>query len=700
MNQQKVPPLFEKRFFSFTFLNVQRNEMSKKAEYDQRIRELWILQLRLNKYVGETETRLDPAIQEVLTNQKIPDWFNSGIVFSPLVLAMDDEVMNIENEIVDSQDALKDLYTKYQEQLNETKKLKGNEIIELNDEIDKLNTEIYEIQSRKLFENNEKNIINQHEMYYDTEINRLKEEASDLQQENQECADTIQAYMDEIEIYTNQIIEQCEDHKKNQILTKKMKLQINEMLLVKQAAQKSSNILAKRTANLQSAVDKLIGMKQDNDNQLRDLIKDDENNRIIETQYQKIQEAIKASQEKQEEILDEMLKSIELSEESAAEVQLYQYEVNTFEKEKDRIEKLISSVDNNLNEMVSDFDKNCRKFYDIIFGQIDYRMDSLKNESITLQREKDVVEHQIEIANQKCAKLKPNVISMEFTSANSAEYVLLLKEKVEALFAEREILLKRNADTKNRINQNREKLLNSGYKKRRTISKLRQKRQKNEVDICQLRGNLKSLLQKNGVMAEDNEKIRCYIEKIRKSSGYSLSHLLQEKEETINQIQEKINNELKENESEVQIIEQEISKYQLMAEQYSNDKHQNEKDFIQNNHENNAKLKNSKQQVKTLKDTIKRNYDELLKGQALLNEAQLQVNFLREKAQPLIKKERYIKSQMERSKLEQVALLSEIDRYREIENKLDMEIELQKQKMNDIVAPNHFSDSDRGPDPL
>ena len=331
-------------------------------EIEKKKKELWKIQLQLNKFVGETETELDPSIKKVLKNVQTPDWFNSGIVFSPLILALDIQVKTLEDEIAVSQETLKELYQNKKSMMKQVETKLEKEIVDLYKQIDAINSEIEEIQNGKQVDTRDF-LKKQYQAYYEAEINRYREEISIVKKEDQELANTIQAYLEEMEISTNQVVAACEEHKKNLLLLKRYKQQINEMVFAKKIAQKSSEKLASRTEILQNTVNKLKAMKQDNDRVLLELQKDQEDYEVICTQYQKVQKSIQASQMKQEEVLNEMIKAVELTESSSASVQMYQNEVQMLEAEIERLNLLINSVDTNLNNMISDFDKNAKKYF-------------------------------------------------------------------------------------------------------------------------------------------------------------------------------------------------------------------------------------------------------------------------------------------------------------------------------------------------
>lgn len=675
--------------------------MSNNDELEKKKKEFWKLQLRLNRFVGETERELDPAIKKILKNIPIPDWFNSGIVFSPLILALDVQIQTLEDEIVSSQETLKQLYQSRKTVQNEVETKLEREIVDLYKQIDTIKNEIEEIRNAK--QGNQQSILqNQYQIYYETEINRCKEDLSAIQKEDQELANTIQAYLEEMEISTNQIVAACEEHKKNLILLKKYRQQIKEIIFAKKIAQKSSEKLSLRRENLQNAVDKLMLMKKDNDKVLFDLQKDQEDYEIVSSQYQKVLKSIQTSQIKQEEVLNEMIKAVELTENSSANVQMYQNEILMLKDEIERRNMLINAVDVNLNNMISDFDRNAKKYYSFINDQINTRMDFLKSENVKLLHEKDVVEQQIEISHQKCSVISTNVVAPDFLNTNSADYILKLKDNVIQIVSQKEKLSKDIADLRFRVSKNNEKLLTFGHHRRKTLSRLQRKRQQNEVDISVLRGNLKSLLQRNGAISEDNEKIRCYINQVRKSSTFSLSNALKEKDDEIKKIQSLIDDENKDHQSKIQAIEQDISKFKVIAEHYSNEKEQKEKESLSKSKEMNVTFQNSKQKVKYLKSVIQKNYDEILKGQGLLNDAQAQIEYFANEINNLIKKEKRQISLMNNAKLDQVAITTDIQRYMEIERKLDIEIENQKKKMYsfDSVNDKQHDDNELISDPL
>lgn len=670
-------------------------------EIEKKKKELWKIQLQLNKFVGETETELDPSIKKVLKNVQTPDWFNSGIVFSPLILALDIQVKTLEDEIAVSQETLKELYQNKKSMMKQVETKLEKEIVDLYKQIDAINSEIEEIQNGKQVDTRDF-LKKQYQAYYEAEINRYREEISIVKKEDQELANTIQAYLEEMEISTNQVVAACEEHKKNLLLLKRYKQQINEMVFAKKIAQKSSEKLASRTEILQNTVNKLKAMKQDNDRVLLELQKDQEDYEVICTQYQKVQKSIQASQMKQEEVLNEMIKAVELTESSSASVQMYQNEVQMLEAEIERLNLLINSVDTNLNNMISDFDKNAKKYFSIINDQVNSRIDLLKSEQIKLLHEKDVIQQQIEISKQKSSVISPNIMAPDFLNSNSASYVLKLKDDVVKIISEKEKIFKENAECRKRIAQNNEKLLTNGYHKRKTFSKLQYKRQQHEIDISMLRSNLKALLQKNGAIFEDNEKVRCYIDQVYKSSTFSLSNALQEKEERIQKIQALIDEENAQHQANVQNIEQEISKFKLATEHYSNEKRQNEKDHLLKSKERNANFQSSKQKVKELKTVIQRNLDEILKGQSLLKDAQDQIDYLANEINNLLKKERHQTSLMNDAKLDQIAIATDIERYMEVEKKLDDEIEKEKKKLFLLDNDKQYNVSDDEPvvDPL
>ena len=158
--------------------------MSNNDELEKKKKEFWKLQLRLNRFVGETERELDPAIKKILKNIPIPDWFNSGIVFSPLILALDVQIQTLEDEIVSSQETLKQLYQSRKTVQNEVETKLEREIVDLYKQIDTIKNEIEEIRNAK--QGNQQSILqNQYQIYFETEINRCKEDLSAIQKEDQ-----------------------------------------------------------------------------------------------------------------------------------------------------------------------------------------------------------------------------------------------------------------------------------------------------------------------------------------------------------------------------------------------------------------------------------------------------------------------------------------------------------------------------------
>ena len=677
--------------------------MSSGKPHEQKIRELWKIQLELNKYVGETETELDPAIEAMVQNISIPQWFNSGFVFSHLVLAMDSEIQEIGNDIYTSQETLKELFKSILEKRKAIQMKKEGTLTVLKNEVDALDKEVQSMKDQEVKqEESNSSVQTQFDEFFNAHFKKLSEELITAQTENQEYINTINAYMEEIEISTNQIIAQCDDFKNNQIITKKYKQQIVEMTTLKERAEQSMNVLSKRTESLKAAVAKLQKMRDENDKTYNELVKDEENNKLITEQFQNVQESIKVCQKKQEEALNEMINSIELAEDASAEVKMHQYEYDYLNEEKDRIRDLIYTVGKNLNDAVSDFEVSAHDYYNQTQKTVNSRLEFIKAEQIKLMHEKDSLEHQVELAKDKLKKISPNVIAENFTNANSTEYLLKLKEDVERIFEQKEALLKKISELKCTISKNKEKLLSGGYKNRKEISALRSRRQVCEVDLSILRGNLKSILQKNGVIAEDNQKIKSYIENIRRKSTLSLSHILQDKEEAIEKLQQTIEKEKQENDAEVQAIEHEISKFNLIAEQFSNEKDLNKKQFRAKNNAIKEENRSAKQQIRTLKQAISENQEQLIKGQNLLNEAQAQVNFLIQNTQQLSRKDKYQRAMMEQAKLEQIALVTEIDKYKETERKLDKKIEEQRRNLfqSSKENPDYLQTSEIHSDPL
>ena len=97
--------------------------------------------------------------------------------------------------------------------------------------------------------------------------------------------------------------------------------------------------------------------------------------------------------------------------------------------------------------------------------------------------------------------------------------------------------------------------------------------------------------------------------------------------------------------------------------------------------------------MKYLKNIVQKNLNEMIKGQGLLKDAQDQIDFLSGEINRLIKKERSQSSLMNNEQMDQVAIATDIDRYREIEKKLDLEIENQK-KISLINDINYNIDND------
>lgn len=686
-------------------------------EREKKIKDLWILQLRLNKYVGETEVEIDPKLDEIMQIVQPPEWFNSGVVFTPLSLAMANQMHALEEINIQQREELSEQYQIYQTQMKENESKQEKEIVEIYKEIDSLNEELKNLKTV----DSELAFQAQNTTYLDSQINRQRNEIARLQKGNQDTADTITEYIDEMEILTNEYVANCDALKKNRIQNTKYKQQITESINLTKQIQKSNEQLIDSEGKLRSSVDSLLSIKKDNDKTINQLEDEKKEFELISEQFQNIQQSIQTSQSKQGEILEEMIKSIELAENISSDIQMYQAEIEMQETEAVRLQTLIREVTKNFDAMVEEYDNKFKKFYRSFQSQIDYGIDAFTAEKCKLTQKHAEVEQKLnefkknispndnnEPNNQakKEELYKPSVMDTlnesDFSIANSANYLLKMKEEIERIISEKEKMMKMMSSLEMKTLENNDKLIAPCYDQRKKISKLRSKGQKLVIDLSLLRGNLKSLLQKNGTISDDNERLKCYINKIRKTSVFALSQTLQTKDDEIRKIQATIQEEKAEHDQVMNDIQNELAKYQLVVEKFTNDKKEKEYAKMVKAKEQNDQNQVYKKQINSLKGVIQNNFNELSRGQIILKNTIDQIENLKSGIAKLLKKEKHQESLMNNSQSEQIALHIDIERYQRLINNLDKELDDEKKKYvtksNDIEY--EISEQEQLPDPL
>ena len=615
----------------------------------ERIRELWRLQMALNTYVGETETELDPTIQEFFPNLKPPDWFNSGIIFSPLVQAFDREIKDIQDEIYDQQqEALELMKNRPKPAVDNTL---DDKIIELQRELAAAESEIKETEESM---KQPMSLAEKRLAFFDDEIKRAKQVHDELSEENRKIKDMIGEWLVEVEKATNEYVAGCNDLKRNDEIAKQYRKKIKEMRMEFAKTSKAGELFEDQTKQLEQVVDRLIDVKEKNDKTIAGLQEECGQHQELIASFNNAQELIKESSAKQEDALQQMIDAVDLVEKASSDVHKYQVKYELRQEEFQRLQSLTDSLPPRFDQMVAEYEAAAKRYFEPYIHEIKLRIEQLEYDRAQLMKRQESMERQKEHVEQM-----PN-----YKGDEDLPFVMALKfqEDVRAKFAEKVRLVKAINRSKRNIGLAQAKLLDVGPSKRREAVYMRQRRQEIEMELVVLQGSLGQLVSKNALLEEENARKLSEINRIKQKFDLDAQKRVGEIEEKKKRMQRDLENMDRENTLQIEEMKEAMAKAVSVAKDSQSQTYQLNSDFEAARNQRKAATRKVKKQCIALKRTIDGNDAELDKGRMLLKQTNEQVALLKRKRDELKKKEERQKRLICKLTAEQVALVAENDR--------------------------------------
>lgn len=621
------------------------------ATRDEQVRELWKLQMCLNTYVGETETELDPIILEFFPNLKPPDWFNSGIVFSPLVQAFDREIKDMQDEIYDlQQEGLELLKNRPEPQADPAL---DEQIIALQKDVASSESEIEEAEKKM---NQPPTIAEKRLAFFDDEIKRASQVYEELSAENRKIKEMIGEWLVEVERATNEYVAGCSDLKRNDTIAKQYRKKIKEMRMEFTKTSKSGEYFEDRTRQLEQVVDRLIEVQEKNNKEIVDLQEQCGKHQELVASFNNVQILIKESSAKQESALQEMINAVDLVEQASSDVHRYHVKYEIRQEELQRLQGVIDSLPPKFDKMVTEYEASAKRYFEPHIHDIKVRIEQLEYDHAQLMKQKESMDRQREHMEQ---------MSPDKTVGNEdLPFVIVSKfqDDVRAKFAEKVRLIKAINRSKRNIGVMETKILDVGPSKRRDAVFLRQRRQEIEMELVVLQGKLGQIVSRNAMIEEENARRKSEINRIKQKFELEATKRISEIEEKGKKLQRDIENINRENALQIQDMKGEMAKEVTRASESQNQTIQLNCQFTEARKEKRAVLRKAQKRCQALKRTIDGNDSELEKGRMLLQQTNEQVMLLKQKRDELKKKEERQKRMIHKLTSDQVGLVAENDR--------------------------------------
>ena len=477
----------------------------------EKITQLWELQKKLYTYLIDDEPKINEIIEKYFKLNKIfkPNWFSDSFIFNPLIIAYDEL---IEKEIGD----LNKLKSEIEYIIEDFDFLNQNENINSKINLNELKKEINNLEkdNNNLLYNKNNSISNYSENYYSFEgdqnkyleiYEKIQYDFNATKEVFEKCVNTLDEFEEEHKTLINELNKTTQE-------IKKFRTSLDEFQKLGQQIKKHKLILDNREHQLILLRSKLESIKIENEKNLIKLEdKLNDHYQLIDS-YNILEEKIKKQQEQQENILNKMINSIELSEESFSNFQKQKMNRDMFLEDLERLKNLINSTEQKFELSILEQEKLLKIRYDKAISIILDKIKIFEHENKQLNYDLESIEKQLEISE------KDNIILISYKNnlgfSKFLENISILKNKIESFYSKKDLLISdieisqiNKDDIKSKINLLKENFqfdqLNN-LKKKQTL----------ETELELQKSSLKILLEKNNKLITDNQKIQLEIKNL------------------------------------------------------------------------------------------------------------------------------------------------------------------------------------------
>lgn len=511
-------------------------EMDELEQFRDKILELWDLQLRINVYVGETEQQLDPAVEEIFTYSDPPEWFNSGIVLSPLILAFDRKMKELEERVEEKQKELEMLLNTIPEPPKEKKEESEKVIDQIRKEIEILQREINEMPELEQYRENTFN--EKRARFYNSEIEFATNKLMKSGSENAAIQEQIDQYVLEIKKVSDEQIELCKYIKQNYLSRRAIKAKLKKLDKICSKSAKLIEHYQEHYNKYSRMTQGLTDIKNSNDIQIKELEEEYKNHLELITSMQNTEKEIKECGAQQEKAIERMLEAADIAEKAFANSQFDFMEYKSCEEELKRIQAVIRNTEEKFDKNVNEIENKIHEHYDPILSEYENRIQKLITEANNMKNEQIVLDERIEMVSQRNGFLFQDIDMI--TNANSSEFVMRFREEIEAAYEQKKALSKENDGLRKNISEISSKQLSLGSNQKSNDIDLSNAKKRLEVDIGIVRSKLNDVISGNLFVSESNERLKSTLNSLTNRKKSELSHQLEEKQTLINNLKSEI----------------------------------------------------------------------------------------------------------------------------------------------------------------
>lgn len=669
-------------------------EMDELEQFRDKILELWDLQLRINVYVGETEQQLDPAVEEIFTDSDPPEWFNSGIVLSPLILAFDRKMKELEERVEEKQKELEMFLNTIPEPPKEKKEESEKVIDQIRKEIEILQREINEMPELEQYRENTFNEKRVH--FYNSEIEFATNKLMKSSSENAAIQEQIDQYVLEIKKVSDEQIELCKYIKQNYLSRRAIKAKLKKLDKICSKSAKLIGHYQEHYNKYSRMTQGLTDIKNSNDIQIKELEEEYKNHLELITSMQNTEKEIKECGAQQEKAIERMLEAADIAEKAFANSQFDFMEYKSCEEELKRIQAVIRNTEEKFDKNVNEIENKIRAHYDPILSEYENRIQKLITEANNMKNEQIVLDERIEMVSKRNGFLFQDIDMI--TNANSSEFVMRFREEIEAAYEQKKALSKENDGLRKNISEISSKQLSLGSNQKSNDIDLSNAKKRLEVDIGIVRSKLNDVISGNLFVSESNERLKSTLKSLTNRKKSELSHQLEEKQTLINNMKseiEKIESETEAMNSshttQVQRIKAQIGGLKSNA-------------FITQNEDAErinaimSEAQSAKDAVEEYQQIFNENKNQFAKGTSILHKVVQSTTAIKTKIINLKKKERIQTNLISDLISQQMSIQSENKRLHEALIKINKKINEEKKRMvliGKLENYDAFSDDDQ-----
>jgi len=518
---------------------------------------LWELSKKLMIYFATDEYNVDPSIQEIFSKNGLsnPEWLNDGIVFSSIIMAYDDMII----------EKLDNLHRLQQELLNEREIMNNTVINDTNDEeqipfklediekeINQLDDEYSRLRERigSIHKGNHNNADLFDEITSNsTIINNLRRKTQEAKDEFENCVNTLNEYNTEKKALLAEL-------HKTTVDTKKFRSFLEEMNAFSEQISKHRAVLDQRQQQLLSIISKLESSKVENSKKLNRLEEELFDHKQLINSYHVLEDKIKKQEQQQENVLNQMINAVELAEEASAESQKQRLTRDMYNEELARIKSVIQSSEAKFGISVNEHEKVLATRYENAIGALKMRISQLMSDNQQVSYAKDSLEKQYKTAFQENSILRASKADNGFSSF--IESISSIKAQIEGCYTKKEQLESEIELSTLNIEDMRTKSMNILDQSNSQQIQILKKKEIIEMELEAHKATLKSIIEKNTKFMAENQTIQSQISTIEVLGQSDIQREIKTRENEIRELNNKYQDIIKVNEEQINDIHQTI----------------------------------------------------------------------------------------------------------------------------------------------